>query len=737
MQSKKNLVRVLSLFLVSGCFLACGPRIQTEHLNSVSSFPADPWKGALIPEHEDSTSHIVLAVSPLEGNLGVAIAIAQQLPEKVKPVFVISGQSEAGNNVNQIRERIRKDLRRDAIVMTGNFGTNLPWTRDYMPLTVRFNDGSIGLIGFRYDGIGLADLPSDDTRPEDSSLGVLRFRRLIIDALGLPYRELPLSLEGVNLAINSGGLCLTSSKILHQTRKTVAANGQWSDFEFWEITPEEARQQLITAGVCRDLLLLEPLASEETKHVDLFVKFMNDTIVAMAKPAGRDGDILRANRAKLESAGLTVVELPNPQEIEGIAAVSYTDSLIVGDRILVPEYVNYELPADTLVQLMEADDSAKTVYESLGFDVRGISASMLAPFGGTVHSATMDLHLAAPVFDNFTDKSVLETFDASLTDAQALLAELGADARLLMIGQAGHYTTSGFQVLKSYLEAHKEDRSLRNVLLEVDYDLDEFLKAASIGSLSQETACAATRDSAEIAYLLTDLLPALQAINRGRPEQPILLRGVDGATEANAAITASKVETGSCWSRFNGGDISYVYTTDRERATADNVAAILGSLAPNDRAVGIFHLAHLVRGIEACAFTIIDLEAGIFRTDWSQLTWLDRISEQRLSVRTAFIDEEHPFYHNQGVFRLTYALRARSSHDDFAYPTAPFADLLSLKGLDLLRPRAYLKVYLDEQNRSGGQLKDLTDGVIHIRHGATKNLHKSLAEYRAALGCGL
>ena len=95
---------------------------------------------------------------------------------------------------------------------------------------------------------------------------------------------------------------------------------------------------MITAGVCRDLLLLEPLASEETKHVDLFVKFMNDTIVAMAKPAGRDGDILRANRAKLESAGLTVVELPNPQEIEGIAAVSYTDSLIVGDRILVPEY---------------------------------------------------------------------------------------------------------------------------------------------------------------------------------------------------------------------------------------------------------------------------------------------------------------------------------------------------------------------------------------------------------------
>ena len=149
---------------------------------------------------------------------------------------------------------------------------------------------------------------------------------------------------------------------------------------------------------CEKLILVEPLSSEPTDHIDIFAKLLDPTTILVGQYAPDDLNYDRLEQTADQLASATnlagepfkVIRIPMPPTYEvrdpywGWVTVfpTYTNSTILNKKVLVPVY---NLPQD---------DAALTVYRNFfapkGMEVIGIDSQEIIKLGGAVHCVTME-----------------------------------------------------------------------------------------------------------------------------------------------------------------------------------------------------------------------------------------------------------------------------------------------------------------------------------------------------------
>jgi agmatine deiminase len=242
-----------------------------------------------------------------------------------------------------------------------------PWVRDYGPLQVEDNDlGVVWLDAHYFD-----DRPLDDAVPS-----------ILAEQLGQPVRPWEVSLDGGALSSNGTGLCVSTTSFL----------SHW-DVPFRD---EENASALLNGLGCQVLVLVPALPREPTRHVDLFLQFVdpNTAVMPAFDPQTRPAEatqIRAAARALREGArrlgqDLDIHWIRSPGVVDG-EIVSLVNALQLPRAVVVPVYE----AAGPEVREQSLADWADAVPDR---DIVPLVMDDWITLGGAVHCSALGLRLA-------------------------------------------------------------------------------------------------------------------------------------------------------------------------------------------------------------------------------------------------------------------------------------------------------------------------------------------------------
>ncbi len=249
---------------------------------------------------------------------------------------------------------------------------NDTWTRDYGPITIKEDDGSLRYLDFPFNGLGLKFASARD------NLVALRLCHL----LGLPRENhLGFVLEGGSIESDGKGIILTTATCLESPNR----NG--------DLSRGEIENQLIEALGARHIYWLEcnPLQGDDTDaHIDTIARLAPDhhiLYVGCDDPENVNYENLKSIEEQLKSFRLPdgnpfkLVALPSPDDIDGNPA-TYANYLVTPSAVLVPTYGQPDNDTRAL-------DAIRSVYNDR--EIIGIDCRALIKQHGSLHCATMQL----------------------------------------------------------------------------------------------------------------------------------------------------------------------------------------------------------------------------------------------------------------------------------------------------------------------------------------------------------
>lgn len=200
--------------------------------------------------------------------------------------------------------------------------TNSPWTRNYGPLIVKKPQGGVQVV----DPDFTADVPPrelDDAAP-----------RQYCTAMGFDAVPLPLVLDGGHILSNGSGLCLVS-------QFTLSVNAQQHRYDETQVT------DLLRQGLgAREVVYLEPLGGEPTRHLDVFAAFTAADSVVIGQYSTdvdpKNAELLDRNAERLANVQtslgpLKVHRIPMPPH-DKKSWPTYTNVVFANGVLLVPSY---------------------------------------------------------------------------------------------------------------------------------------------------------------------------------------------------------------------------------------------------------------------------------------------------------------------------------------------------------------------------------------------------------------
>lgn len=213
--------------------------------------------------------------------------------------------------------------------------TDTIWLRDFGPIFMQAPEQT-EVLDFYYVGVR----PLDDRLPS-----------IWASQSSSRHVNVEWTLQGGNLMSNGEGLALTTTRIFQDNHIEFQRSWPGQDAQ------REAKKIVIEAfaEACNlsQLVVLEPLQSEETRHVDMFTTFLSptDVLVAQLDPLRdpvnaaileRNVERLRRIRVKpsVESNAevpLTVHRISIPAR-DGTSWSAYTNAIIAKDLVLMPVF---------------------------------------------------------------------------------------------------------------------------------------------------------------------------------------------------------------------------------------------------------------------------------------------------------------------------------------------------------------------------------------------------------------
>jgi agmatine deiminase len=231
------------------------------------------------------------------------------------------------------------------------------WMRDYGPLMVRANNSSgYRVVDLRY----YYGRWNDDAAPSR-----------LATAWQVPVSRPPLELEGGNFQSDGAGTCIATTQVLKQNSG---------------YTTQKVKSLFQQYLGCQSTLILPALDGEGTGHVDMYVTITGPRQAIVGQYSSADDSynakIADQGAAILKAAGFTVHRIPMPTNYDG-AYRSYTNSLAVGKRVLVPVY------SDDRRYESQALAVFKKAYP--GFTIVPIDSTQVIQMAGAIHCVTITL----------------------------------------------------------------------------------------------------------------------------------------------------------------------------------------------------------------------------------------------------------------------------------------------------------------------------------------------------------
>jgi agmatine deiminase len=241
------------------------------------------------------------------------------------------------------------------------------WLRDSGPIFVTDDDRRAG-VHFGFNAWGEKFHPFD----KDAAIG-----GRLVELVGDPCYRAPLVLEGGSICVDGEGTLITTEQcLLHPSRNS-------------DLSREQIEQRLIDElGLERVVWLGQGLVEDRDTdgHVDLIAAFTKPgEVMLQTVPDGNPNlDNCRENVARLEAAGIDVVEMPHLpySEVEGeTVACSYMNFYICNDAVIVP-VCGADTDPDALSRVAEAYPGREAVP---------VPGAVIAWGGGGPHCITQQV----------------------------------------------------------------------------------------------------------------------------------------------------------------------------------------------------------------------------------------------------------------------------------------------------------------------------------------------------------
>ncbi len=245
---------------------------------------------------------------------------------------------------------------------TNPFGSYI-WARDFSPIMTFDQKGQSKLFQFDY-----TDDP-DFVRDDQTAIGKI---------LNLKPQNINLRLEGGNLMSDEKGRLYISVAAIE---KNTTPEGGPTQFEDIKKKFEVLFTQKMNASKVIWLPRLDPHI-ELTGHIDMYMRLLkNQQAVVASSPDPKINQTLDTIAKTLESNNYTVHRLQINNKMKNRINTnnvfpSYTNSVIVGDSILIPAY---KVPEDK---------AALDLYKKLGYKVIQIPSENAILLGGSLHCLT-------------------------------------------------------------------------------------------------------------------------------------------------------------------------------------------------------------------------------------------------------------------------------------------------------------------------------------------------------------
>ena len=335
--------------------------------------PKSPWP-RIAGEFEKQNA-ILISISELLPQHSRVFKRVAELTEGHVPLIVLF------NDTKQVREAIKvlsESEQEFEHLSFMKFELDTVWLRDFGPLLAGEEDGGVMSIDFFYSG----QRPVDDHFPRDWA-----------KVIGADHNSVPWTIQGGNLLCNGVGLALTTTRIFDDNKIQFKRKPG--------VDPVKEQQKFVIDEFkeytnLKHIEVLQPLANEKTKHVDMFATFIGQTDVVVAKVDPRfdpvNARILDYNAARLAKIRIgkdqmKVHRIPVPPR-RGTSWSPYTNVLIANRLIMVP--------------VMQTDDR-ETMMEALNvyrrampdYRVATVDITSMAKLEGALHC--MSIHVPSYV----------------------------------------------------------------------------------------------------------------------------------------------------------------------------------------------------------------------------------------------------------------------------------------------------------------------------------------------------
>ncbi len=308
----------------------------------------------LLPTHEDV---LVQLVNACQGHITVGILV---------------------DNRNQLVDATRVLMKQDRAydhVKFYNVDLDTIWLRDFGPRIGELENGDAVSFDFLYEGTR----PLDEKMPKTWSK-LTRER----------YHAVPWTMQGGNLLFNGRGLALTTNRIFkdNYVRFENLLPGTDPEVERRTMVIEEFKKNCNL----KEIVVLEPLRNEATRHVDMFAAFVaHDHLVVASldrksdpvNASVLDRNVKKLKTVRIDGKPLKVTRVPTPAR-QGKFWSTFTNVIFANDLVILPSF------DDNPRAYVER---AVAVYKSVlpNHTIKVVNTTTLKKLEGSVHCMSINI----------------------------------------------------------------------------------------------------------------------------------------------------------------------------------------------------------------------------------------------------------------------------------------------------------------------------------------------------------
>ncbi len=399
--STLNLFSVLIPVWMSALILGC---LATSAMGQVPPLQSSPLQSARTASSSNNLASVRVP-GEFEPQQAIVLSITDWMPHHYPILQQIVGKAAKHVNVLILydkQEKLREvvtllaaDNLNDKHVFFSRLQMNTIWLRDFCPRLAELAHGWIS-IDFLYEG----------SRPLDET-----FPRRWASVTKTRLRTVRWTVQGGNLICNGAGVAIATDRIFSDNNVQFPNPRPGTN-------PVQEAHDFVTSEFKRSfnldqLVILEPLQQEATRHVDMFATFLaaDQVVVARVDPisdainaAILDRNVRRLRSVIFQGRPLQVHRIDVPPREQTFWS-PYTNIILANRLLLMPTFDSDPQP---IVQ------KAIATYQQLlpGYEIQTIDMTSMKTLQGSLHCLSMNLPKKSPwPMNYFSLGSAVKQFD--------------------------------------------------------------------------------------------------------------------------------------------------------------------------------------------------------------------------------------------------------------------------------------------------------------------------------------